>query len=214
MNVPCPNELQDPWSPLGYRVVEIADDNAPAAESRPQQNHPAPEEEPCWSEELLEAPPVCRFVELALEEIEGATPPEKGPKRSTAAGAAKQSTPWKLRSLVRWSAVAVGLLVLVGAALALVSRRRPAAAPPAVAATLPPAAKDGLAAGPRQAADNGLADSLRRLVEDSRPVNRETFGTAVGFVRNPAEAARVAAREQKLTCLLHVSGSFEEARFT
>jgi hypothetical protein len=36
----------------------------------------------------------------------------------------------------------------------------------------------------------------------------------VVFARNPREAARLAAAEQKLTFLLHVSGNFEEARFT
>ena len=47
----------------------------------------------------------------------------------------------------------------------------------------------------------------------ARP-DRETFGTTVEFVRNPLEAARVAGQEQKLTFILHVSGDFEEARFT
>jgi hypothetical protein len=42
----------------------------------------------------------------------------------------------------------------------------------------------------------------------------ETFGTAVQFVRNPQEAARIAGAEGKLTFLLHVSGNFEDARFT
>jgi hypothetical protein len=47
-----------------------------------------------------------------------------------------------------------------------------------------------------------------------RPGDRETFGTAVVFVRNPAEAARRAGAEHKLTFLLHVSGNFEDNRFT
>jgi hypothetical protein len=49
---------------------------------------------------------------------------------------------------------------------------------------------------------------------DMPPRDRETFGTTVEFVRNPLEAARVAAQERKLTLILHVSGNFEEARFT
>jgi hypothetical protein len=44
--------------------------------------------------------------------------------------------------------------------------------------------------------------------------DRETFGTAVEFARNPLEAARAAGEERKLTSMLHVSGNFEEARFT
>jgi hypothetical protein len=46
------------------------------------------------------------------------------------------------------------------------------------------------------------------------PGDRETFGTAVAFVRNPLEAARLASTEHKLTFLLHVSGNFEDNRFT
>jgi len=46
------------------------------------------------------------------------------------------------------------------------------------------------------------------------PAARETFGTAVTFMRSRAEASRVAAQEDKLTFVLHVSGNFEEARFT
>jgi hypothetical protein len=43
---------------------------------------------------------------------------------------------------------------------------------------------------------------------------RENFGTTVEFARNPLEAARSAAAERKLTFVLHVSGNFEDARFT
>jgi hypothetical protein len=44
--------------------------------------------------------------------------------------------------------------------------------------------------------------------------DREAFGTAVAFVRNAHEAARTAQRERKLLCLFHVSGNFEDSRFT
>jgi hypothetical protein len=36
----------------------------------------------------------------------------------------------------------------------------------------------------------------------------------VEFARNPQEAARMAGVEHKLTFLLHVSGNFEDDRFT
>jgi hypothetical protein len=49
---------------------------------------------------------------------------------------------------------------------------------------------------------------------DEPPAGRETFGTAVAFARNPVEALRSASRERKLGFVLHVSGNFEEARFT
>ena len=41
-----------------------------------------------------------------------------------------------------------------------------------------------------------------------------TFGTKVEFVSTPSEAARLAKKEQKLVFVLHVSGQFENPRFT
>jgi hypothetical protein len=41
-----------------------------------------------------------------------------------------------------------------------------------------------------------------------------TFGTAVQFVSTPSEAAKIAKKEQKLVFVLHVSGKFEDPRFT
>jgi hypothetical protein len=49
---------------------------------------------------------------------------------------------------------------------------------------------------------------------DREDADRETFGTTVEFVRSPSEAARIAGKKHKLTLLLHVSGNFEEGRFT
>jgi hypothetical protein len=47
----------------------------------------------------------------------------------------------------------------------------------------------------------------------SCPVS-ESYGTAIEFLSRPAEAARQALKEHKLLFLLHVSGNFEEAKFT
>jgi hypothetical protein len=41
-----------------------------------------------------------------------------------------------------------------------------------------------------------------------------SFGTSVEFVDTPSEAARIARKEQKLVFVLHVSGNFEDPRFT
>jgi hypothetical protein len=57
-------------------------------------------------------------------------------------------------------------------------------------------------------------DEAQAVRADIPPAERETFGTAVGFVRNPQAAARLAGAEGKLTFLLHVSGNFEDDRFT
>jgi hypothetical protein len=39
-------------------------------------------------------------------------------------------------------------------------------------------------------------------------------GTTVEFLDTPSEAARKAQKEQKLVFVLHVSGNFEDPRFT
>lgn len=40
------------------------------------------------------------------------------------------------------------------------------------------------------------------------------YGTSVNFYDNPTKAAEAAAKEQKLVMVLHVSGNFEDPRFT
>jgi hypothetical protein len=41
-----------------------------------------------------------------------------------------------------------------------------------------------------------------------------SHGTRVEFVDTPREAAKIAKKEQKLVFVLHVSGNFEDPRFT
>jgi hypothetical protein len=58
---------------------------------------------------------------------------------------------------------------------------------------------------------------LAALAEDSGKPSAETcgsFGTSVEFVDTPSAAARLAKKEQKLVFVLHVSGNFEDPRFT
>jgi hypothetical protein len=55
---------------------------------------------------------------------------------------------------------------------------------------------------------NPAADVL-----SSRPTC-ESYGTAIQFSNRPTEAARQARQESKLLFLLHVSGNFEDAKFT
>jgi hypothetical protein len=40
------------------------------------------------------------------------------------------------------------------------------------------------------------------------------FGTSVEFVDTPSEAAKQAKKQEKLVFVLHVSGNFEDPRFT
>ena len=41
-----------------------------------------------------------------------------------------------------------------------------------------------------------------------------SFGTSVEFVDTPKEAATLAKKQEKLVFVLHVSGNFEDPRFT
>jgi hypothetical protein len=41
-----------------------------------------------------------------------------------------------------------------------------------------------------------------------------TFGTTIEFVDSPSDAAKQAKKEGKLVFVLHVSGNFEDPRFT
>ncbi len=42
----------------------------------------------------------------------------------------------------------------------------------------------------------------------------ETYGTSIEFARNPSEGARRASQERKLMFVLHLSGNFEDSKFT
>jgi hypothetical protein len=41
-----------------------------------------------------------------------------------------------------------------------------------------------------------------------------SFGTSVAFLSTPSDAARQAKKDEKLVFVLHVSGHFEDPRFT
>ena len=42
----------------------------------------------------------------------------------------------------------------------------------------------------------------------------ETYGTTIQWMGSPAEAAKKAKEEKKLVFVLHVSGNFEDPKFT
>ena len=51
-------------------------------------------------------------------------------------------------------------------------------------------------------------------VKQTEPPACGNHGTAIEFVGSPKEAARQAKKEEKLVFVLHVSGHFEDPRFT
>ncbi len=61
----------------------------------------------------------------------------------------------------------------------------------------------------------GLASTLTFASE--KVAKAETcgdYGTNVHFEKTPSLAARRALKEEKLVCVLHVSGNFEDSEFT
>jgi hypothetical protein len=88
---------------------------------------------------------------------------------------------------------------------------------PPVSIRLPePTASHATAVLPIPAGESDLDRGTSWAATDriaNQPV-RESYGTAVDFLSRPAEAARQALHEQKLLFLLHVSGNFEDAKFT
>ncbi len=75
-----------------------------------------------------------------------------------------------------------------------------------------------LARGSQGLADEGKSSSAKPKA--TKPVPKPTegtcgnYGTRVDFVNTPSEAARQAKKEEKLVFVLHVSGHFEDPRFT
>jgi hypothetical protein len=64
-----------------------------------------------------------------------------------------------------------------------------------------------------------LAPLLSALAADElgKPADKATcgsHGTAIDFMDTPSEAARQAKKDEKLVFVLHVSGHFEDPRFT
>ena len=61
----------------------------------------------------------------------------------------------------------------------------------------------------------GAADEKGGAAQQPKPDGScGRFGTQVIFVDTPSEAARQAAKDEKLVFVLHVSGHFEDPRFT
>jgi hypothetical protein len=206
---------------VGYRVVEIA------SETEDRLPKPVP---------LPPSPVDDRASEVAEEEGEPA--PASRPRKDRPPRQTNELALWGGALL----GALVGVSLLVGLLLHLWSTLSSPSSP--AAPTSPPVASSGWNgewvpneapanvppppppvvrlpaqdAGPEEEGDRPLLPALwdvgKPARRDEPPGARETFGTAVAFARNPLEAAQVARAEHKLTFVLHVSGNFEDARFT
>lgn len=74
------------------------------------------------------------------------------------------------------------------------------------------AASLGLA--PLVIAGLALADEAKAPTKKANKPACEQHGTTIDFVDSPKEAAKLAKEQQKLVLVLHVSGNFEDPRFT
>jgi hypothetical protein len=55
---------------------------------------------------------------------------------------------------------------------------------------------------------------IQPIISEKNEGTCGSHGTRVEFVDTPSEAAKIAKKEQKLVFVLHVSGNFEDPRFT
>jgi hypothetical protein len=227
MEVPCPVPLQQPWSPVGYQVIEENVPTVPGAATRPTA-------EPAWQPS---SPLGYRVVVVAAEHTAQPAPrpllhrlPARTPK-----------TPQRQRPpFILWASCAAGGALVLALMIGIILVRMATATPdrpvaldtphlPRVNVPEAPAPKakppvDNDAPAPVQAKPVALDGPVNLAGiapnEEAPPAiackvaPRDTFGTTIAFARNPMEANRAATHERKLTFHLHVSGNFEEERFT
>jgi len=204
MHVPSP--LSGPWSPVGYTVVPLAVESAP-----PSPAPPAPR-----------SPIGYQVVVVADEQVPVRLKEHRPRQRRW--GRPKGS------SLAIWlPIVGFGLLILLPVlAFSWVTL---SVAPPAqgqvaiipddlgvpvkgvAEVQLPVELHEAQAPAAPLAQEPALAPEEPRPKEEALAV-RDNFGTAVEFARNAQDAARIAKEQDKLTMFLHVSGNFEDNKFT
>jgi hypothetical protein len=228
MNVPNPLPLSEPWSPVGYQVVQVADECT--AKSSPAS---ASAEPPC----APRSPLGYQIVKVADEQAAPIALPERlrmpRLRRRLAAPPAKSSPNLAVFAAVG-GACAVGFLIIASMVVSrstaphrqgqgLDGMGRVEAVIPAefkddIGGDVPPAAADLVpkALPVKQKAEGRVEPANVACAECAAggAGGRESFGTNVQFVRNPQEAYRLAKAERKLTLVLHVAGNFEDSRFT
>lgn len=215
MHVPCPVPLSQAWSPMGYQVVTVSEEKKLPVEGATP---------PKVKGRAARSPLGYRVNVVADEDI-------PLPPRSKVQWSLKRQPPRTKPALI-WAPIVAGsfffLLPVVAIAFAMANQRAPEprfvqgpqfempAPPPPPEVVIPQDLfKPAPAAKP---AKEEIAEAPQPAAKDQAPVAAkegcENFGTQVEFVRNPQVAAKIAREEGKLTFLLHVSGNFEEARFT
>jgi hypothetical protein len=68
--------------------------------------------------------------------------------------------------------------------------------------------------GSKPSAPGLTASPVKPVTQEKSEGACGSHGTRVDFLDTPREAAKIAKKEQKLVFVLHVSGNFEDPRFT
>jgi hypothetical protein len=231
MDIRCPLPLESPWSPVGYNVVEVASELVPVV-------RPLTAEEAAAPRPWLPSSPVGYRISMVAEEVaprpaKPAAVPEPAPTRRSP----RRMHQHKPAAMV-WGPITVGAAGVVLFMLTMIAVRistwTPPERPDPVKIALfepggplhrPAAPQVVLPAVAHEDADdidpivpavpNPDENGACRVDPPARlPDERETFGTSVAFARNVNEGYRLAAEQRKLVFVLHVSGNFEESRFT
>jgi hypothetical protein len=212
MEVPCPVPLSKPWSPVGYQVVQVSEEN----------KQPAPGGLPV-KRKAPRSPLGYRVNVVADEDIP--LPPR--PKLEWSLTRTQPRT----KPVLIWAPIIAGsfffLLPVIAIAFAMANQHQeppprfvqaqqfePAPMPPPPQVVIPEDLFNGAPANPPAKEEEVPPAAAKNQADPVPKEGCENFGTEVEFVRNPQVAAKMAREEGKLTFLLHVSGNFEDARFT
>lgn len=230
MKVPSPLTPQDPWSPLGYTIVEIGEDRTPAPKVNLDSSQLDSKKKTAEFTPVPWSPVGCRVVQVGEEKIE--MPPSvirAKPQNATRTltGKSKYSKRKSGPPLPAIFLAAGGFfLMMLMCGMSAISLMSAPNRPMAVSLTDVPADLVNLAHQrkimlPDYAANLPVREPAKPKeggdldCKNGCPLGeKQNFGTSVEFVRNPQEAGQIAKKAGKLTFLLHVSGDFEESRFT
>ncbi len=217
MEVPCPVPLSQPWSPVGYQVVQVSEERKLPAEGGPRK----------VKRSVARSPLGYRVDVVADENI-------PLPSRARMQWLLAKKPP-RTKPVLIWGPIAAGgfffLLPVIAIAFGMANRAQeppqhfvqaqqfdPQPMPIVVPEVVVP--EDLFKAVPEKPPAEDRPDIPQPAPKNQAAANLkggagcETFGTQMEFVRNPQVAAKMAREEGKLTFLLHVSGNFEDSRFT
>jgi hypothetical protein len=226
MNVPNPLPFSEAWSPVGYQVVQIADETGPP-ECRPASV-------PAQLPYVPRSPLGYQIVKVWDEEPEIGLPPHlQVPRIRRRLVDPPKRSPNVAAFAAIGGACTIGFLVIASMVVSRTTAPHfqgravdgmwqveaviPAEFKDDLGGALPPGPDDKIVRAAPQARQEPQAGGVAPAngkCEECAAGGRETFGTDVQFARNPQEAYRLARAERKLVLILHVAGNFEDSRFT